>query len=348
MDLFAHLDSAQLPTPILFSTVNGRVPGTFLATTGKLETCAEVFPHVVFSGWKINDQTGKTFAKTLELLLPALRRMQLILSNGYESNSHPGANSNWDVMTLSATIMLADNPPGSFNGAGFWVPGIWAAIRSARTRWDDAQSYDDSLTSEQCRIASESVVFRGIGATVASQINTLAFGRLFFSREFALSERLLELSWRMDCPQQSSNSLSNWGIALYIQNDFKGAREKFVGALNREDHFADAEAYAYLAEIADAEGDETLYAEFRQKCNEAGGYLSPIFNRLEAVETDVHGLETENKPTLTKTSGDSIGTPSPSNDSSGPSSSSKFCTQCGTAFGNNEAKFCTQCGSSRA
>jgi hypothetical protein len=347
-EVFKHLAKSELPTPVVFHKVNQRVTGTWQSDNGDLVTSSEIFPHVVFAGWKLNDSATNNIGKTLLILTAAVKRMHLILSDGYESHKTGFADTSWDLATLAPAIMLADSDPGDRNGSGFWVPSVWAPLISAQTRGLNARSHDPSISAEDRRIATEAAVNFGMGFSALSAVNTLVFSTLIKERSFELADRILELAWLTNAPDESTNALSNWGVCFYVRNDFDTARSKFTEVLKREDHFSDSEAYVYLAEIARAEGNEALYAELRQKCEDSGGYSSAIFERLEVAEVGVPVPGNQPLPPLTKSSDMAVETPSFSEDSTDRSARAKFCTQCGTAFGNNEAKFCTQCGSSRA
>jgi hypothetical protein len=311
-------------------------------------TSSEIFPHVVFAGWKLNDSATKNIGKTLSILTGAIKRMHLILSDGYESHKTGFADTSWDLATLAPSIMLTDSDPGDRNGSGFWVPNIWAPLISAQTRGLNARSHDPSSSAEDRRTATEAAVNFGMGFSALSVVNTLVFSTLIKERNFEFADRILELAWLTNAPDESTNALSNWGVCFYVRNDFENARRKFDQVLKREDHFSDGEAYIYLAEIARAEGNEALYKEFRQKCEDAGGYSSAILDRLDVSESDAHARESSGLTSLTKSSDESTGAPTLTKDSTSHQVRARFCTQCGGAFATSDANFCTQCGSRRA
>ena len=347
-EVFPHLEPKELPTPLVFHMVNQRVTGTWQNDNGDPVTTSEIFPHVVYAGWKLNESVPKKLGKTLSTLIPAVKRMQLILSDGFESHKIGFANTSWDLSTLAPAIMLADSLPGDRNGSGFWVPSIWAALISAQTRGLDARIHDPSTLEPARRTAVVDAASFGIGLSAFSAINTFAFSYLIGEQDFSLAERILELSYLADAPFESTNSLSNWGICCYVQNDFERAKTKFAEALSREDHFADAEAYTYLAEIARAEGNETLHAELKQRCEDAGGYSSAVLDRLEVSDASASSWENQDSPSLTKSSDASIGSPTLTRDSATNVVRANYCSQCGGAFANTNDNFCAQCGSRRA
>jgi len=347
-EVFKHLADNDLPTPVAFQKVNQRVTGTWQNDNGAPVTSSEIFPHVVFAGWKLNDSATTSAGKTLSVLVSAIKRMHLILSDGYESYKTGFADTSWDLATLAPAIMLADSVPGDRNGSGFWVPSIWAPLISAQTRGLNARIHDPSISSEDRGNATMAAVNFGMGFSALSAVNTLVFSTLIKERSFEFADRILELAWLTNAPDESTNSISNWGVCCYVQNDFERAKAKFADALKREDHFADAEAYTYLAEIARAEGNEALYAELKQKCEDAGGYSSAIFDRLEIGESDAPGWENSDLPSLTKSSDGLIGAPTLTKESASSAVRAKYCTQCGSAFLNSDDNFCTQCGSRRA
>jgi tetratricopeptide (TPR) repeat protein len=79
-------------------------------------------------------------------------------------------------------------------------------------------------------------------------------------------------AFRLDVKDQSTNAMSNWGVAHYIQGNFEMAIKCFEIALDREDKFAEDEASFYLSKIYEKQGDLAKSEEYRKRCEAAGGY----------------------------------------------------------------------------
>jgi tetratricopeptide (TPR) repeat protein len=112
---------------------------------------------------------------------------------------------------------------------------------------------------------------------LAMCINDIIFSFCIPSGEWAVIDSLAQKAVAVDAPDQTTNALSNWGIAKYVQGDSETAKTLFFQALDRADKFAEAEASFYLSKIFEQQGDLKQAKQFRNRCISAGGY-EPTYN----------------------------------------------------------------------
>jgi hypothetical protein len=262
---------------------------------------------------------------------------------------------------LSATKFDVESVPGEQPlGLSYWVPVVRLGIllNETNSRIHKAVGLDD--VDEQYWVS-----LIGAGAYVPNAINSLVYGTLIPEQEWFTIDRLLDASVRMDVKDESTNSLSNWGIAKFKEGLVYEAIEKFELALARPDKYAEDEASYWLAEIWGQQGDSAKAEAFRERCKAAGGYepgagLIPVGGQSAPPVQAGGGLSksSANGNGLSKSSGGGLGgggglgtQSSPASPTtSAPAASGSlaaFCGQCGNKFENDAAKFCGNCGSPR-
>jgi tetratricopeptide (TPR) repeat protein len=355
---YSHLKVDQIPKPVLYFEVDGKVSSTWDSDQEQSIYAYEQFPHVANQGWIFQDADAASLAKTFRLFYDGMKRAQYSLTEGFQRNFTSDWSGSWDRYTLSAALMVAREQKQIVNGAGFWCPQIFTGVQSAITTGKYNAVRQPGQKSEKEFEEMVEITNTGMGSTVTAAINTLAFGHLLAKHEFELAARVLELAHLMHVPAESWNALSNWGIILYMTNDLAGAEEKFDKIIEESGGPSHDEAYAYKAAIAQLRGDTEAAAKYQALSDKAGPYNSPIFEQtsIKTTSSDEFSFDfaIDDDPTsgssLTKNSHSGIGatsdSPTPTSSNSG-GQRANYCGECGSKFDSAEQNFCGECGSKR-
>lgn len=349
------------PRPVLINKQQSYARGAFSEEQGNFLASGTIMPHVVEMGWTFSTTDQTQLQKILEVITTGLTRIATILEDGYLNYRTDDFSFPFDDVLLSATKFDVESVPSEQPlGLSYWVPVVRLGIllNETNSRIHKAVGLDD--VDEQYWVS-----LIGAGAYVPNAINSLVYGTLIPEQEWFTIDRLLDASVRMDVKDESTNSLSNWGIAKFKEGLVYEAIEKFELALARPDKYAEDEASYWLAEIWGQQGDSAKAEAFRERCKAAGGYepgagLIPVGGQSAPPVQAGGGLSksSANGNGLSKSSGGGLGgggglgtQSSPASPTtSAPESSGNlaaFCGQCGTKFENDTAKFCGNCGSPR-
>jgi tetratricopeptide (TPR) repeat protein len=274
-------------------------------------------------GWTFTTTDQSEITTILQVVTEGICKIATILEDGYLNYRIDDYPYPYDYVTLEAALFDRDYVQGdSALGYSRWVPvcRLGFLLNESNQRAD--VGVNRGVVAEQFWVASD-----GAGMYVPNAINSLVFSTLIEAADWYTIDRLLDASVRMDVKNESTNSLSNWGIAKYKQGLISEAIEKFEAALQREDKFAEAEASYWLALIYEQNDDTKTAGIYRARCEAAGGYSEP-----QGVETLEVGLTKSNKQGL----GEPV-----------LSKQAAFCSQCGTQFKDDSARFCPNWGSAR-
>ena len=110
-----------------------------------------------------------------------------------------------------------------------------------------------------------------------NRLNTLIYSEYLPSKNWEDIDRLYHEYELSDVGEQSTNLMSNYGIALYVQGKVDEAIAQFEKTLDREDQFAESEATWFLAHIFKEAGNVEKWESYKQRCSYSGGYESPDF-----------------------------------------------------------------------
>lgn len=336
----------KYPRPVLINKQQSYARGAFGEEQGSFLASGTIMPHVVEMGWTFSTTDQTQIQKILEVITTGLTRIATILEDGYLNYRTNDFSFPFDDVLLSATKFDVDTVPGEEALAlSFWVPVVRLGILLNETNARSHVAVNQNDVDEQYWVS-----LNGAGAFVPNAVNSLVYSTLIAEQEWFTIDRLLDASVRMNVMNESTNSLTNWGIAKFKQGLVDEAIEKFELALARPDKYSEAEASYWLAEIWEQQGDATKAQAFRERCQTAGGYVpdsgfSPSGGPASPAAQSSGELSKSSGGGL---GGGGLGTPSAS--VSGPASSGNlaaFCRQCGTKFENDTAKFCGNCGSPR-
>ena len=312
-----------IPKPYFLNKTDSRVSGAFdLNDQGYLASAAKM-PNVIEAGWIIEDMSEEELSVCINIASSGLTRMMTILEDGYLNHSSADSHFGWDEALRSAVVLDSDCQYGiDAAGLSTWIPVCRVGFALNNTYVKAPHALKSGALGEL-----EDIAFNGAGPLVANCINSLVFSHLMDSEYYYMIDRLLEAAFLMNVGEESTNALSNWGIALYKRGELDEAMSKFEQALEREDKYAEAEASWWLSKIYTELGNAKKSAEFEKRCREAGGYGEP--NDVEPVNNSKIGsLSSE------------------TSNGSGLLGQSKFCSNCGSVFQAN-VNFCSNCGSKR-
>jgi hypothetical protein len=336
-----ELDQRKYPRPVIIHKHQSFARGAFDSSDqGHLMT-GTLMPHVVEMGWTFSTTSPREIENIVSVISEGLIRIATILEDGYLNYKTGDYPFLFDSSLLSPSCFDPDVEHGTWElGLPYWVPvtRLGFLLEESNNR---AISANRDKNLQDMYWVSEN----GAGANVPMVINTFVFRKLIPSKEWFMIDRLLDASVRMDVLNESTNSLSNWGIAKYKQGLLDEAIEKFELALGRPDNFAEAEASFYLSQIWQEKGDLEKSKIFLNRCSAAGGYQPSAFIK----EDDSAPAENSSGSGLSKSSSRGLGNGALPIDSKQPEpvSRSSFCGNCGVMFQSISGKFCQNCGSVR-
>lgn len=357
--------SENYPRPVVINSRQTYARGAFDDSSGSFLESGTIMPNVFEMGWTFSTTNQAEILKILEVITTGLARIATILEDGYLNYRNEEYSYPYDDVVLSAARFDADHiRGGTARGLSQWVPVVRLGILLNETNQKVHEAVGKDNIEEQIWISMD-----GAGMYVPNAVNSLVYSTLISDEDWFTIDRLLDASVRMNVKDESTNSLSNWGIAKFKQGLVDEAIEKFEQALARPDKYAEGEASYWLAEIWAQRGDAAKAEEFRARCQAAGGYVpgasfSPSDAPSTAPAQSGGGLSksSDGGSGLSKSSGGGLGggglgggsglggggglgSPAPAPAASG--NLAVFCGQCGTKFESETAKFCGNCGSGR-
>jgi hypothetical protein len=315
------LPEESYPRPAIVNSQQTHARGAFdLDGNGGFLASGTIMPHIVEMGWTFTTTNQDEILKILEVITSGLSRINSILEDGflnYRTDDYPFP---YDDVLLSATKFDAQYIQGEdARGSSYWIPVVRLGIALNESNARAIEALDNANVREQRWMATN-----GVGIFVPNAINTLVFSTLIPEEAWDAIDLVLDAGVRLNVVNESTNCLSNWGIAKYSQGLVDEAIGKFEEALERPDKFAEAEASYWLAEIWKQNENYLLAAKYQARCDATGGY----------------DPETGAGPN------DAPATPAPVALAASPSLAA-FCGQCGSKFEIETAKFCANCGSPR-
>jgi hypothetical protein len=335
------LRAEHYPRPVILNKHQSFARGAFDKSINGFSMSGSIMPHVIEMGWTFTTTNPTEILKIITVVSEGLTRIATILEDGflnYRSGDHPFL---FDSSLLSPSCFDPNVEHEKWAlGLAYWVPVTRLGFLLEETNARASRGNREGIVDEQYWVAEN-----GAGAYVPMIINTLVYSTLISNEEWFMIDRFLDASVRMDVLNESTNSLSNWGIAKYKQGLLDEAIEKFELALSREDKYADAEASFYLAKIYSEQGNAKKSLKYEELCALAGGYEEAIsIQTQDSTETFGEGLSG-----LTKSSKGGLEASSHF-DQSGETVTSTpqlFCGSCGVMYQSTLGKFCQNCGQRR-
>lgn len=353
----SDLPKERYPRPVVVNSRQTFARGAFEESDGGYSASGSIMPHVVEIGWTFETSDHAEILLILGVITAGLTRITSILEDGYLNYRTEDFAAPYDSVLLSATRFDAEHVQGGdAQGLSQWVPVVRLGmlLNETNVRADSALTnldFDELLW----------IAGNGAGMAVPHSINSIVWKYLIAAKEWFTIDRFLDASSRMELVEESTNSLSNWGISKYHQGLVDDAIEKFELALARKDKYSEAEASYWLAKIWQERGELEKATAFTKRCDEAGGYdpgtgFGPQESAATSPAQSGGGLSksSDGGSGLSKSSGGGLGggglggglgSPAPAPAASG--NLAVFCGQCGTKFESETAKFCGNCGSGR-
>jgi hypothetical protein len=235
---------------------------------------AVLAPQQIQMGWLFSASDFESHKTILTTITTALTKVMSYLEDGYLNHNQPDTPFQFDAVVFSDSQLerkFADK--GIRGGYSAWIPTteVFELIEATRQRSDALNSpLKTDVAKRKDRIW---IVDEGVGKTaVGSAINDSIFRYFLPEKEWGGVEWYAQRAIEMDIYNETTNVLSNRGIAKYLQGDYIYAKQLFELALEREDKFAENEASFYLSKIYEKQGDSTNSEEYRKRCERAGGY----------------------------------------------------------------------------
>jgi hypothetical protein len=325
---YRELDEAKFPHPFIVNERRASARGAFDERLGSLVASSTIFPNVISMGWSFTASDHESISIILTRITDALIKINSYLEDGYLNFNGPDDPYQFDLVTLSASAFNADSERrGSALGLSQWIPVVRVGflLNQSNVRGDEANERLSGIRDDRLRAEFSWLSLDGAGAPVASSINSFVYIWLLKEQRWDEIDRLLDAAVRLEVVNQSTNALSNWALSHHLRGDDDTAIELFERALGREDKYAESEASFFLARILDSRGESVRAAEYRKRCDAAGGYSLPQFMSEDG------GSKT-------------LGAKAPL---AQEQPSAKFCTNCGSEFTRAQSRFCGECGTER-
>jgi len=348
----ASRPSVETPTNVLCTLMHfeeqSKISRDWIGPDQAQYTAIMTSPSVTNLGWAISNLDLLDPDFDLAIFLEWFLETDHVLSYGYSVNKiqeQAGVRNEWADLTLPTKYMLANSQVAKVNYGASWLPisEMVSGLLDSK-RWLNDYVMDNSRLADP-RSLLEKIISNGIGSSFASAVNTYCFYYLFPEGELDLAEALLTASIEMKVPDESLNSLSNFGICLFIRGDLAQSTKIFekviAESLVLDDYSNLNEVYLYLAKIADAQGDPSQAHMLRDKSVEHGPYEFHVFERKsiptkfesESVFSSEFGVEIRNSLLFPDLVSDSH--------------KGAYCSHCGFKFIEDRELFCIECGEER-
>ena len=274
---FSGLNEAQFPIPHMQIENRAQLLAVGTRSNGERVTYPALnilAPQQMQMGWLFSTQDSKSQLQILSRITDGLVRVNSYLQDGYLNHNEPESPFCFDGVVFSGNQLerkFADT--GMQGGYYRWIPTpeVFDLLEQTEELWASIDEPDK--TQEQKNSLYAWIGDEGIGnAAVASCLNDGMYSIFIPNEYWGAFDFYAPTAFRLDVKDQSTNAMSNWGVAHYIQGNFEMAIKCFEIALDREDKFAEDEASFYLSKIYEKQGDLAKSEEYRKRCEAAGGY----------------------------------------------------------------------------
>lgn len=231
-------------------------------------------PEQFQMGWLFGDSEPDVLWKIIDPITEGLVRISSYLQDGFLNHNDFEAELNFDAVVLSGNQFESRFAESGSQGAYYrWIPTteVFRLLQETKHAWQSSSEPGKS-PSQRASIYAW-IADEGIGnVEVASSINEGIFQSFIPNQNWNAVEFYAPIALQMNVKDQSTKSMSNWGIAFYLQEKIELAITAFEIVLEREDKFAENEACFYLSKIFEKQGDLTKSDHYRERCEAAGGY----------------------------------------------------------------------------
>jgi tetratricopeptide (TPR) repeat protein len=239
-----------------------------------------IFPQVVQFGWRLSTKSIPHLSQLLPVIVNGCASAMTTVEDGYVNFRSPDFSAPWDDVVGSPCSKLLDgNSRTSRAGAPQWIPVTQIGDLLVRTKDMFLESVGDQKQGqpEAAREKLQRVVEDGAGPFLVHGTNSLIYSHLipeldqkpdvisdieYFAKQAA--DQMME--------SQSTNAISNLGIAYFQLKDWDSSLNAFLTALDRPDRYAEAEASFFMALIERERGNLEGAEKYVERCRLAGGY----------------------------------------------------------------------------
>jgi len=268
------------PKPLIVYAKNSFAQSIHNGSGPMLEAVGCNLPEVVKLGWAFTTSNTNALTEILTKVTNGLNTISGILEDGYKNYNQVDFPAPWEWVTLSMGGLTDLGDPVDLKQISFpeWLPGSLFGKQVQRTKIE-------SMAIHEAKDRSRSDFFEpllqlaayGVSDSWASCANTLIYGHLLKKREWDLIEHLALKVYKENIGRESTNALINSAIALYLQGKYPEAERRLLRALDSSIPQTEAEACFWLAKTYQANGKESLGAQYQSRCDTAGGH-TPHFD----------------------------------------------------------------------
>ena len=253
-----------------------------------------IFPQVVQFGWRLSTKSIPYLEKLLPVIVNGCSSAMTTTEDGYVNFRSPDFSAPWDDVLGNPCSRLMDGASReSRAGAPQWIPVTQIGDLLVQTRDLYLSSIEERKAGrhEAYREKLVRVVEDGVGPSLVRGINSLIYAHLIPELEqnpdlISEIEYFANQAAAQLMEGQSTNAISNLGIAYFKLRDFDASSNAFLTALNKPDRFAEAEASYFMALIENERGNLELARNYEERCKLAGGY-EPNAGLLGPSQTDM-------------------------------------------------------------
>ncbi len=335
---FADVPNEARPIPFFCLRKNGLVQG-YSKTLSKglagrgIRYDGSLFPDAIQFGWRFDEESIPHLAKIMPVIVDGCTYAMSTVEDGFENYRDRDYPAPWDDVVGSPCNNMVDyESRGSRLAAPQWVPNTHIGEITTQTQdvYSEAAAFISSGNTHDALERLNTLANDGAGPFLIHGINTLIYSFLLPKlKEEPESISNVRYLARQNIGQgmldQSTNSMSNLGIAYYLVGDLERSEETLLEALEQKDKYAESEASYFLSLVYSAQGQDDLASHYKARSDAAGGYEPPEW----LMGKQASGMNSDSK--LTK---------------SVPHQSA-FCSSCGFKFTSEEQKFCPNCGNPR-
>lgn len=288
-------------------------------------------PHTVLFGWMLTEASLAEFSKVLPVISSGCAFALNLFEEGEQERVGIWNGMDWD-MKLRQPAALASSNTEKY---GQRYPAEWMTIPEYSRRHalvvDEYNEIYGADSGSERREGFEDLLLNGADKYALHAANSLVYGEYLDSvvsdeAELETALEILAMAFHLDPDDefgdaQATNALSNAGVLYYQAGKLDLAEQTLLHALDRasgdDEGGGGDEASFVLSLVYEELGDTDKADEYREMCEELGGYNGGSQLRRPGV--------------------------SPKK-ASGSSTARKFCTNCGQAFLKTDQKFCSGCG----
>jgi len=239
-----------------------------------------IFPQVVQFGWRLSTESMPYLSKLLPVIVNGCSTAMTTVEDGYLNFLSPDFTAPWDDVLGSPSSKLQEGASRlSRAGAPRWIAATQIGdllVQSTDTyvrHLELLKAGDLQASREQL----EKLVEDGAGPYLVHAINSLIYGYLIPELDkkpdvISEIEYFANQAADQQMAGQSTNAISNLGIAYFKLKDLDASANAFLRALDRPDRFAEAEGSYFMALIEAERGNFELVEKYEERCRLAGGY----------------------------------------------------------------------------